>query len=301
MVYSGFADEAGSSIDIQIQATQTLGWSAIEARNIDGINLTDISDEEFELVCQKLDESGVRIDCFGSAVANWGKDARDEEDFQRSIEELKRAIPRMQRLKTGLIRGMSFTIVKDEQPDSPEMEKMIIEKLRALVRLCEENGVTYLHENCSNFGGLSYQHTLKLLDRIDSPNFKLVFDTGNPVGMDNQIGQPPYTKQSSWEFYQNVKHAIQRVHIKDCIFIGESEGIFPERRHTFPGEGQGDVRRILKDLIESGYDQALSIEPHIAVVYHDASVSSTEEVQYANYVEYGQRLMKLTAEIRREI
>jgi sugar phosphate isomerase/epimerase len=301
MYYSGFADEAGSSIDIQIQATQTLGWSAIEARNIDGINLTDISDEEFELVCQKLEESGVRIDCFGSEVANWGKDARDEEDFQRSIEELKRAIPRMQRLKTDLIRGMSFAIVKDEHPDSPELEKMIIEKIRALVRLCEENGVTYLHENCSNFGGLSYQHTLKLLDRIDSPNFKLVFDTGNPVGMDSRIGQPPYTKQSSWEFYQNVKPAIQRVHIKDCIFIGESAGIFPERQHTFPGEGQGDVRRILKDLFESGYDQALSIEPHIAVVYHDASVSSPEEMQYANYVEYGQRLMKLTAEIRREI
>jgi hypothetical protein len=37
------------------------------------------------------------------------------------------------------------------------------------------------------------------------------------------------------------------------------------------------------------------------VVYHDVSVSSPEEMQYANYVEYGQRLMKLTAEIRREI
>jgi sugar phosphate isomerase/epimerase len=192
-------------------------------------------------------------------------------------------------------------IVKDEQPDSPELEKMIIVKLKALVRLCEENGVTYLHENCSNFGGLSYQHTLKLLERIDSPNFKLVFDTGNPVGMDRRIGQPPYTKQSSWEFYQNVKHAIRRVHIKDCIFTGESEGIFPERQHTFPGEGQGDVRRILKDLFEGGYDQALSIEPHIAVVYHDASISSPEAMQYANYVEYGQRLMKLTAEIRLEI
>ncbi len=301
MYYSGFADEAGLSIDVQIQATQALGWSAIEARNIDGINLTDISDEEFDLVCQKLDQSGVRIDCFGSAIANWGKDPREEEDFQRSMEELKRAIPRMQHLKTDLIRGMSFMIVKDEQPDSPELEKMIIEKLRALVRVCEENGVTYLHENCSNFGGLSFQHTLKLLDQIDSPNFKLVFDTGNPVGMDSRIGQPPYTKQSSWEFYQNVKSAIQRVHIKDCIFTGESEGIFPERQHTFPGEGQGDVRRILKDLFESGYDQVLSIEPHIAVVYHDASVSSPEEEQYANYVEYGQRLMQLTAEIRRDI
>jgi hypothetical protein len=31
MYYSGFADEAGASIDVQIQATKELGWNFIEA------------------------------------------------------------------------------------------------------------------------------------------------------------------------------------------------------------------------------------------------------------------------------
>ena len=140
MYYTGFADEAGASIDVQIQATKELGWSHIESRNIDGVNLTDISDAQFEEVSQKLQDAGISINCFGSAVANWSKDPRKEEDFQKSIAELTRAIPRMQRLGTNMIRGMSFAVVKDEEPDNPELEQIVFKKVRHLVSMCEDAG-----------------------------------------------------------------------------------------------------------------------------------------------------------------
>jgi sugar phosphate isomerase/epimerase len=293
MYYSGFADEAGDAVETQIKATRELGWSAIEMRKAGADNLTDISDAKFEEVCGMLAEADVKVDCFGSTVANWSKDPRSEADFQSSYQSLKRAIPRMQRLGTRMIRGMSFAVVRDAEPDSPELEKVIFEKLRSLVRLCEEGGVTYVHENCANYGGLSHQHTLKMLEKVNSPNFRLVFDTGNPVGTDRRIGPPPYRKQSSWEFYQNVKEFVVRVHIKDAIFIRDTGGTFAELQHTFPGEGHGEVKKILADLRDSGYPGALSIEPHLAVVFHDDSKRSADEIRYANYVEYGRRLMKL--------
>jgi sugar phosphate isomerase/epimerase len=298
MYYSGFADEAGASVDKQIQATQALGWDYIESRNIDGENLTDISDRAFETVCEKLAASGVKVNCFGSAIANWGKDPRSEADYLYSLEALERAIPRMQRLGTRLIRGMSFAIVKDGDPDSADLEQVIFQKMRSLVKICEDGGVTYVHENCQNYGGLSYQHTLRLIEKIDSPNFKLAFDTGNPVGSDNHIGQPPYHKQNTWEFYQNVKSYIEHVHIKDCRFVAETGGTFPTLEHTFPGEGDGDIRRVVKDLIDSGYTGALSIEPHLVVVYHEDAAIPEDEIRYSNYIEYGRRLMKLVDEVR---
>jgi sugar phosphate isomerase/epimerase len=110
MYYTGFADEAGDSIDVQIRATLELGWSNIEARSVDGANLTDVTDETFEQVCEKLAAAGVRINCFASAIANWSRDPRSEEDFQYSVETLRRAIPRMRHLGTPMIRGMSFSI-----------------------------------------------------------------------------------------------------------------------------------------------------------------------------------------------
>ncbi|HSM25226.1 MAG TPA: sugar phosphate isomerase/epimerase family protein [Anaerolineaceae bacterium] len=296
MYFTGFADEAGDSIEVQIKATLELGWNFIESRSVNNTNISDISEREFDTVCEKLEKSNVNINCFGSAIANWSKDPRDEAGFQENLESLRRAIARMKRLGTKYLRGMSFKIVKDVEPDSPEIEKHVFKKLSLMVKMCEDADVFFLHENCMNYGGLSYVHTLRLLDKINSPNFKLVFDTGNPVGTDNRIGKPPYKKQSSWEFYSNVREFIEYVHIKDCVFINETDQIFPELDFTFPGDGHGDVRRIVHDLLKNGYDGGFSIEPHLSVVHHDQSEKPVDLIRYQNYVEYGKRFMNLYQE-----
>ena len=293
MYFSGFADEAGNSIETQIKATIELGWKNIESRSINNVNITDVSEKEFDFVYENLIEFGININCFGSAIANWSKDPRDGESFDECVQSLNRAIPRMHRLGTRYIRGMSFKILRDVEPDSPEIEKHIFEKLSTLIKICEDSGIMYLHENCMNYGGLSYIHTLRLLDNIQSPNFKLVFDTGNPVGSDNRVGPPPFKKQSSWEFYKNIREFIEYVHIKDCIFIAETNEIFPQLEFTFPGEGHGDVRKIVFDLLRTGYNGGFSIEPHLSFIHHDRSEQSIASIRYENYVSYGKRFMKL--------
>ena len=54
MYFTGFADEAAPGIDDQIAVTKELGWSNIESRNIDGVNIHDLSDEAFDEVAAKL-------------------------------------------------------------------------------------------------------------------------------------------------------------------------------------------------------------------------------------------------------
>ena len=215
MFLTGFADEAGWELSTQIKATKELGWKYIESRGINKKNLATLTDAEFEEVCQQLAEAGVEINCYGSAVANWAKDPRKDEDFQKSKEELLAAIPRMQKLGIKMLRGMSFATPEDVEPDNPELEKIIFAKVTELVKICENEGIIYGHENCMNYGGLSHLHTLKLLDNVKSPALKLIYDTGNPVFNYRRIGQAPYALQSSWEFYRNVREFITYVHIKD--------------------------------------------------------------------------------------
>ena len=88
------------------------------------------------------------------------------------------------------------------------------------------------------------------------------------------------------------------MHIKDGIYQRETDGIFPEAKWTFPGEGEGCVKEIVRDLLKSGYDGGFSMEPHMSVVFHDGSVESNEQLQYENYIEYGQRFMKLVEHIK---
>jgi sugar phosphate isomerase/epimerase len=293
---TGFADEAGKGIDAQIRATRELGWTRIEARSVDGTNLTDVTDAQFDAIESALRAAGVAVNCFGSAVANWGKDPLVEADFQRSVEELERAIPRMKRLGTRMIRCMSFRVAKELPPDSAEVEANVFRKVAELVRRCEDAGVLYLHENCMNYGGQSWEHTLRLLDRVKSHALRLVFDTGNPVFTADRRGREPYKRQSSWEFYRNVRQFIEYVHVKDGRYSAESGELFPKVDYTWPGDGDGDLRRIVSDLAATGYDGGFSMEPHMTAVFHAPGAATPEDSTYANYVEYGRRFVTIAAE-----
>ena len=62
-------------------------------------------------------------------------------------------------------------------------------------------------------------------------------------------------------------------------------------------KGVDHVRDILQDAIANGYDAGLSIEPHMAVVFHDADSEANEDDMFKNYVEYGRKLEKIIEDI----
>ncbi|MBN1868839.1 sugar phosphate isomerase/epimerase [Candidatus Sumerlaeota bacterium] len=297
MYYTGFADEAAADIDGQIRATRELGWECIESRNVDGKNIHDIPDPKFDEVARRLEESGVRINCFGSAIANWGK--KIAEPFDSSLDEACRAIPRMKHLGTDLVRIMSFAVLQDRDPED-QMEEERFERLRTLVEMFLDEGIQPVHENCANYGGMGWPFTLRLLENV--PGLRLVFDTGNPVFTADRSKPKPWPRQSAWEFYSKVRDHVAYVHIKDGVFTRERPGeIFDEARFTYPGDGDGDVKRIVSDLVARGYDGGFSIEPHLEVVFHEDQGESRDEARYKSYVEYGRRFMRIVEEARENL
>ncbi|MDB6037495.1 MAG: Xylose isomerase [Verrucomicrobiales bacterium] len=288
--FSGIGDEAGNSIDAQIQATKDLGWQNIEMRNVEvsGFpkgNLHDIPDAAFEVVVEKLAAAGMQVNCFGSAIANWGK--KIDQPFDSSLGEARRAIPRMQRLGAKLVRVMSFAVRTEED----QMAEERFRRLREVTKMFLDGGIQPVHENCMNYGGMGWPFTLELLEKV--PGMKLVFDTGNPIFNEDRSKPKPWRKQDAWEFYTHVRNHIAHVHVKDAIWNNAKN----DADYTYPGEGAGKVRETLTDLIKTGYQGALSIEPHIAVVFHDASVKASVQEMQSSFVEYGRRLMRLVDEI----
>jgi len=289
MYFTGFADEAARDIDGQIAVTKELGWEHIEARTVNGANIHELPDAEFDVVCDKLNDAQIKVNCFGSTIANWAEQIT--EPFEVSLAKARRAIPRMQRLGTKMIRIMSYAILKDCSPDE-QMQEERFRRLRELKKMFDDAGITAAHENCMNYGGMSWRHTLELIENI--PGLKLVFDTGNPVFNDDYSKPRPYPKQSSWEFYRNVKDHICYIHIKDAVWEKERQRV----EYTFPGEGDGDVKRILTDLLLNGYDGGISIEPHMVTVFHEQPWPVDEELMRKTYIKYGRRLEKIISEIK---
>ena len=280
MFYTGISDEAGQAIEVQIKAHQELGWTHLELRLIDGENLTAVSDEKFDEVYEKVTAAGMGVSCFGSALANWARPITC--DPKIDVEDLARAIPRMQKFGTQFIRVMSYPNDKDNPLPDRAWRDEAIKRMKVWARMAEDAGIILAHENCSGWGGQSAEHSNILLGEVDSPALKVVFDTGNPVTYG----------QDSWDYYQTVAKDIVYVHIKDAKKV-DGEDVY-----TYCGDGDGCVREIVGDLLAKGYAGGLSIEPHLAAVIHTGESTDDVAELYNSYVEYGRRLMQVVEEVK---
>jgi sugar phosphate isomerase/epimerase len=327
MKLTGFTDEAAPDLATQIKATQKLGWQYISARGIDGKNIHDLSDSEFDTARGQLEDAGIRIAEFGSLIGSWSKNIKS--DFALTLDEVDRAIPRMQQLGTNIVRVMSYA----QEPwgeDQHEQERF--HRLRAISQRFSDAGLITAHENCMNWGGFSSAHTLRLVEEV--PALKLIFDTGNPVFQrdrsydplalpsvarsddplalpsvarsDDPLALPSvarsegeksssdsYPWQDAWQFYQAVREHIIHIHIKDCrnpLDDGE------EPEYVFPGEGQAYIPAIIDDLKKSGYQGFIAIEPHVATVFHAKADDVDWNQCYNSYIKYGRALESLISD-----
>ena len=279
VTFTGFADEAGKSIEEQILATKQAGWSSIEVRNADGENFTEMSDDTFARNLEKLEAAGIGIAGFGSKIANWGRPI--DTDFQVDVEELRRAAPRMHRAGCRIIRIMSYPNRRENPLSDSDWKREVFRRLRELATLAEGEGIILGHENCDGYGGKGPDEALEMLDAVDSPALKLICDTGNSV----------FHGQNSLEFYEKVKDAVVHIHVKDGKSDEKGELVA-----CYPDEGLANNRTIFADLKARGYDGYISIEPHMAAVVHLAKDVEDAEAARAIYVEYARRTEALWAE-----
>jgi sugar phosphate isomerase/epimerase len=295
MKLMGIGDEAASRIDGQIKATHELGWKYLEMRSVEVPlfpkgNFHDIPDAAFDIASGKLKDAGIAVYCFGSAIMNWGKKVTDP--FELTLMEVKRAIPRMQRIGTKYVRIMSFKPADDASQTPPE----VFRRVNEVVKMFLDAGLQPLHENCMNHGGMSWQHAVELLDKC--PGLKWLFDTANPIFNADRSHPQPWPRQDPWEFWTHVRDQVEHIHIKDATWNPARN----DADYNWPGEGHGRIRDILKDAFARGYDGGISLEPHMVAVFHDAKIQSPDDTAMQNnFVEYGHRTQRIINEVKAEL
>ena len=102
----------------------------------------------------------------------------------------------------------------------------------------------------------------------------------------------PFPWQDPLEFYEAIKEHVAHVHVKDCT--NPKDGETEPEEYTMPGDGQAMIPIILKALKRDGYDGAIAIEPHLAMVFHIQEGQEVDEQQcYDSYVAYGKKLEEM--------
>lgn len=285
MILTGISDEAGHSIDRQIEAHRRLGWNALELRCVNELNAAgDLPDAQFDEAAGKIEDAGFQVTCFASAIGNWSRNIKD--DFAVDRRELETAIPRMKRLGARFMRTMSWV---GKGATEEEWRDETIRRYKELARIAEDGDVILAHENCTGWAGESAENMLRLLDEVGGEHLTLIYDTGNTVGH----GFEP------WSFYRTVKERIAYVHVKDAARKADPA---EATNYRYVGEGDAMVYETLKDFLSTtDYDGVISIEPHVAKLVHRADIVPNEEQMFESYLEYGRKFIALVEKVLKDI
>lgn len=234
----GFADEASPFIDEQIIAMKRNGLKGLEIRNVDNINVSDISLEKAKEVKKKIDDAGLLVWSIGSPI---GKIDLINDDFNKHLEKFKHTLEIADILGCKNIRLFSFFMPDGINPD--EYKDDVLEKILKFTEINKNTGITLCHENEKGIYGDIARRCLDIHKAI--PEIKAVFDPANFV----QCGQ------NTIEAWEALKPYVHYLHIKDALSDGS---IVP------CGKGDGNAKVIINEYRKNGGTD-FTMEPHLAV------------------------------------
>ena len=236
---TGFSDEIDADVVRQFEHLNRLGIRYFEPRGIDGVNISDLTDEQCSVLLDKMQKYGIKVSSLGSPIGKIGI----TEPFAPHLEKLKRTMEIAKKLGCACIRVFSFYIPEGEKPEAYRDE--VMSRMKAMCAEAEKEGITLLHENEKGIYGDIAPRCLDILETVNSPNLGAVFDPANFV----QCGQTTYP-----DGFELLKEHVVYMHIKDAL---------PDGSVVPAGSGIGHVEDIMKALSERNYEGFLSLEPHL--------------------------------------
>jgi len=229
-----FADEAAAELSGQISAMKENGIGFLEARGIDGVNISDLDKAAARDVKNRLGAEGLRVWSLGSPI---GK-IKITDDFLPHFDKFKSTLELAHIMSAKNIRLFSFYMPSEE---TAAFRDTVMERLSAFADYAKGSGVMLCHENEKDIFGDITERCADISHSVSG--IRCVFDPANFV----QCGVDPLAAWDALEPY------VEYVHIKDADANGEN---IPA------GTGLGKIPEIIHRYREIG-GQILTLEPHL--------------------------------------
>lgn len=251
-ILTGFGDEIDAALDVQMDVLERLNIRYIETRGIDGKNIADFTPQEARRVRTRMRDRGFGVSALGSPMGKIGV----EEDFAPHLESFKNLIEVAHAMETRYIRLFSFYIPEGKDPAAYRDEAL--GRLAAFVEAAKGSGVKLLHENEKFIYGDTPERCLDILTAFPG-EILCTYDPSNFVqcGVDNRAA------------YEMLAPYIRYLHVKDSVYTADKAALDKgfdtiTDAHRPAGQGDGQVKWILEQLKQAGYEGFASIEPHLS-------------------------------------
>ncbi|MHC4563055.1 MAG: sugar phosphate isomerase/epimerase family protein [Planctomycetota bacterium] len=242
ITFSAFADEIDSDLTVQMDTCEANGVKCIDVRGIDNINVAEMTLEQVAEYRKRLDGRGFAVPCIGSPI---GK-IKISDDFEAHLELLRHCCDVARGFRCDRIRMFSFYPTDGMNIVDQRGEAM--ERMARMVELAEREQVFLYHENESAIYGGSPEGFKDIFATIKSDNLKGIFDPANFI----TDGFRPF--DDCWQ--AGLAELTDAFHIKDKI--ASDSACVPA------GEGTGQFEEIFTDLAARGFDDTMTLEPHLA-------------------------------------
>lgn len=249
-------DEISDDVEHALDVMAEYDVRAAEFRRVWDSNIVDAPDETIDRLRRICVDRGVQVagiaspfykcDLSSDSLEPTGPlHSAQARGLADQLKVLNRSIEIAQKLEAPFVRVFSFW-KRGALTDA--IEGQIVDRFAEPAAIAHRAGVTLLLENESScFIGTGAQ-TARVLEKINSPAVRAVWDPGNAF----DAGEQPYPSG-----YEALKPFIAHVHAKDAVYKDDGK-----LQWVVVGEGECKWPEQFAALKRDGYQGLVSLETH---------------------------------------
>ena len=246
--------------------------------------LLEMSDEKLLSLKAMADEAGIELTYSLGLDPAYDVSSPDEAVRLGGVDYLQRIVKQIGKMKGTLLSGVSYAgwgspsyVMNDKRP----LLENSLKSMREIIKVAEDNGVTYCVEAVNRFEGCLINTAQEALDyaaEVDSPNIGVLLDTYHMNIEENSIGDAIRLvgdKLTSFHTGENNRTAPGRGHLNwDEIFgalaeIGYKNRIVCEPFVMQGGEVGRDIK-VFRDLLENPTEERIDAEAKYILEFEKA-------------------------------
>jgi len=231
--YGVITDEIHMDLEEALKVAKSLGMTHVELNNVWDKPIADFTAEDISRAKGLLDTYGLRVHVICSmlfrpfALDDVDLDTMEQHPrFQEHMDQLDRSIVIAKALGAPYIRTFAFSRhagfgnPSPRFPDGGGIPDDVLAKIAKGLRIaCDraaESGITLALENARAFYANTGGNQRRILDAVNHPNLKIIWDPANAF----VAGETPFP-----DGYEAVKGHIVDVHCKDARVVDDATGL----------------------------------------------------------------------------
>ena len=232
-------DEVTQDFREALEFAKEYGLDCVELRSAWEKGPFDYTDEDIEKIAALSEEYGVPVTAISTPVF---KCEYSEENVKLHTERLAKLIGYAKRLGARKLRCFDFL------RNSSVTRDMIKAAYAEPIKMCAEAGITIVIESEPTTNSSSMAEIAELIEKIDNPTVRALYDPGNNIYSTDEIPYP--------DGFERIRPYLAHVHVKDAVIEdGEAIGVAV-------GEGLVDYKGIFAELKRIGYSGEVMLETH---------------------------------------